>query len=129
MPDLCIPPPNQCLMNEPDENDEALACLSPPSLPSTQPTAEFGGTDGAEGGDASGAEELVRRFGGDGAGGAPGTPGALSPEPGSCLREDLRVLPACLPLLAGGAVAPWVVASTALACASVLIAELECRPR
>jgi hypothetical protein len=129
MPDLCIPPPNQCTASGPEESDEALQCLAQPSLPSTQPTAEFGGTDGAEGGAATGAEELVRRFSDAGAGGAPGTPGALSPEDRSCLKEDLRLLASCLPLLGGGATGPLAIVYTGSSCASALLTELECQTR
>lgn len=129
MPDLCIPPPNQCAASGADDSDDALMCLAPPSLPSTQPTAEFGGTDGAEGGAATGADELVRRFTGDGAGGAPGTPGALTLQGGSCLKEDFRIFSACAPLLSVVTANAGNLVPVGLSCASALLAELECEPR
>ena len=129
MPDMCIPPPNQCSPNEAEESEEVLECLAPPSMPSAQPTAEFGGTDGAEGGSGTGADELVRKFSGDGSGGAPGTPGALTAESRSCLKEDLKLVGSCLPLVAGGVTGPLAIVAASLQCASALLAEVECETR
>ena len=129
MPDLCVPPPNQCFADGSDGIDRAFETSAgpPPPPPSVQPTVSFGETDGAEGGDNAGSDELVRRFAGDGSGGAPGTAGALSPSEGSCLAEELRAMSSCGTALlnASGQGAVGVVLA-GLGCAGAVLSVLKC---
>jgi hypothetical protein len=96
MPDMTVPPPNQCFADgsagaeEPPE-----ATFGPPLPPSVQPNADVSGTDGAEGAGNAGSDDLVRRVANDGAGGAPGIAGAVKHEAKSCLPEDLKALGSC----------------------------------
>lgn len=95
MPDMTVPPPNQCFADGSASADEIPETSFGAPTSSVQPSADFGGTDGAEGARDSGSDALVRRFTNDGAGGAPGTPGALEPKEDSCFAEDLKALGSC----------------------------------
>jgi len=132
MPDMCVPPPNQCFTDGSDGSDPAFETSAgpPPPPPSIQPTASFGGTDGAEGGDNAGSDELVRRFAGDGSGGAPGAAGAQSSSEKSCLAEELRAMSSCgsTVLNALGKGAPSAVIA-GLGCVGAAIAVLNCQTK
>lgn len=131
MPDMTVPPPNQCFADgSAGAEQPPEASVGPPTPPSVQPSADFGGRDGAEGVGTSGSDELVRRFANEGGGGAPGAPGALSQREDSCFPDDLKAIGSCggsvlAALVTGGAGALF----AGLSCAGAALAVVDCHTK
>jgi hypothetical protein len=98
MPDISLPPINQCSMNDAIEPPDATGThvLPSPLLVTPEPHAEDG--ENAAGGKA-GSEELVRRFSGEGAGPAAPEPTPVSSFQEGCGPELLRAVGSCGALL------------------------------
>ena len=130
MPEMTVPPPNQCFAHGPEGSEgPPEASFGPPSAPSVQPTADFGGTDGMEG-SGPGSDALVRRFANDGAGGAPGVPGALKAREEACFPDDLKAIAVC----GGAAVAAVTTGGAAaifagLGCAAAALSAAACHSK
>lgn len=101
MPDMSIPPINQCTFDDPTDGAGPLA--APSGAPSSPDTTEvrpcFDGPPGVEGGGDECADELVQRY--NGQGGAANAEQALAGD-GSwqCADEVLRAVAVCGAVLA-----------------------------
>jgi hypothetical protein len=128
MPDMTVPPPNQCFADGSEgAEDPAEGIFGPPAPPSIPTNADLDGTGGSEGAGNEASDELVRRFSNVGSGGAPGISGGPEHENKSCLAEDLKALGSCgKALLDGAKNGPLAMIIAAASCAGAAVSAIDC---